>query len=419
MFRSEKARTDSPKKFYLILLLVAVCFSFGLATPHLSHPASGRITITGCVYFDTNANSVRDKGEPGIPGIVVSDQIEVAVTNADGNYRMEGTGGFGIVFISIPNDWTARDSFWKKIETSSGQCIADFPLIQTGKIEEFAFLHASDPHLSKNVLPRLEKCKSIAESLKPSFILMTGDLLHDSLRVGEEEAKGYFELYKNEIGKFPVLVWNVPGNHELFGIERNLSHIIQDNPLYGKNMYRHYLGPDYYSFNYGGVHFIGLDSVDYKDTLYYGRIDETQLDWLKRDLSFVSPDTPVVTFCHIPFYSAVQTLRGFMDSVSSPNIIRIGETTYFRHLVSNALAALELFKGHNYTLGLAGHVHARECLLYELEGRSIRFHQAAAILGDVVYGGLRMASGVTLYRVKQGDIDDGEFIPLGNSQTEK
>jgi len=407
------------KKILLLILSVFICFSFALSASLSIQDTKDLITITGRVFFDTNANNILDEGEPGIPGVVVSDQIEAVATDADGNYRMEGSGGFGIVFISIPNGWTIKNPFWMKIESSSGQFNADFPLIQTGKIEEFAFIHASDPHLSKNVLSRFEKCKSIAESIRPAFVLMTGDLVHDALRVGEEEAEGYFELYKSETDKFPAPVWNVPGNHELFGIERNLSHISREHPFYGKKMYRHYLGPDYYSFNFGGVHFIGLDTVDYEDTLYYGRIDETQLGWLKKDLSFVPTDIPVVTFCHIPFFSAVQTLMGFMDSISSSNIIQIGKTTFFRHHVSNADAALELLKGCNYTLALAGHLHAKECLWYELEGNRIRFHQASAILGDVVYGGMRMASGVTLYRVKKSEIDDGEFIPLGKAQAEK
>ena len=51
---------------------------------------------------------------------------------------------------------------------------------------------------------------------------MTGDLVSDALRVGEAEARGYYDLYLDEARRFPVPVWSVPGNHEIFGIERHL-----------------------------------------------------------------------------------------------------------------------------------------------------------------------------------------------------
>ena len=79
-------------------------------------------------------------------------------------------------------------------------------------------------------------------------------------------------------------VWSVPGNHENFGIERHLSLVSPKHPLYGKGMYRQRLGPNYYSFTYGGVHFVGLDSVDIADLWYYGHVDDAQLAWLRADL---------------------------------------------------------------------------------------------------------------------------------------
>ena len=40
-------------------------------------------------------------------------------------------------------------------------------------------------------------------------------------------------------------------------------------------MYRRFLGPTYYSFDYGGVHFVALDTVDIEDRLYYAHVDAT------------------------------------------------------------------------------------------------------------------------------------------------
>jgi hypothetical protein len=415
----EKKVKNMAKKFSVLVITVIFGAILGQQTIHQTHAATERITITGCVFLDKNDNALRDQDEPGIPGVVVSDQVEVVATDQNGTYQIESSGGLGIVFISIPNEYSTRVPFWKHIERKSDQFQADFPLKKEQKTNRFSFIHASDPHLSKRILPRFNKFKSIVSSRKPAFVLMTGDLLHDALQVSEEEARGYFEFYKGEIEKFPSPVWNVPGNHELFGIERAYSLVSSSHPLYGKKMYRHYLGPDYYSFNYGGVHFIGLNTAHYHDIWYYGYIDKTQIAWLKRDLDFVSPGTPVVTFNHIPFYSAFQSILGIMDSRRSPMLIQIDGRSHFRHIVNNAGAAFNFLKKHNYSLALAGHLHSQESLSYELEGMRVRFNQSSAILGDVSFKGMHMVSGVTLYRVLDGDIDDGEFIPLDGTQEDK
>ena len=407
-------------KTSLFLILMAVfCLVLINFTARPVHAATDSITITGVVFLDKNDNALRDKGEPGIPGVVVSDQIHVVATDQDGTYQIQSSGGLGIVFISIPDEYSTKVPFWKNIERDSAQFQADFPLQKGPKVESFSFIHASDSHLSERVLPRFNKFKSIVSSKNPDFVLMTGDLIHDALRVSEDEARGYFELYKNEIEKIPVPVWNIPGNHELFGIERAHSLVSSLHPLYGKKMYRLYLGPDYYSFNYGGVHFIALNTAHYHDIWYYGYIDKMQLAWLKQDLDFVSPETPVVTFNHIPFYSAFQSILGMMDSMQTEMVIQIKGKNYFRHIVNNAGAALALLKKNNFSLALAGHLHSQESLSYELEGMRIRFNQSSAILGDISFKGMHMASGVVLYRVMDGEIDDGEFIPLDKAREDR
>jgi 3',5'-cyclic AMP phosphodiesterase CpdA len=88
-------------------------------------------------------------------------------------------------------------------------------------------------------------------------------------------------------------------------------------------MYRHYRGPDYYSFNAGGIHFVGLNSVDIDDTRYYGHVDSLQLAWLARDLAAVPASTPVVTFNHIPFFTAVETINGYNDAPPAPSVITV------------------------------------------------------------------------------------------------
>jgi hypothetical protein len=378
-----------------------------VAAPWLPR-AQAPATVAGVVFEDLNGNGRRDAGERGLTGVVVSNQREVVRTTADGTYQLPGAG-FGVVFVSVPDGFRTVGSFWRSAADTKGASM-DFALAARQSAAEFTFIHASDTHVSQQSLARLQQFRTIADTRRPDFVLVSGDLVRDALRVPEDEARGYYDLYVDEIGRFPMPVWSVPGNHEIFGIERHLSLVSPKNPLYGKGMYRRRLGPNYYSFTHGGVHFVGLDSVDIADLWYYGHIDDAQLAWLRADLESVPSGTPVVTFNHIPFASALDMMGGYRDDGTAPTLIKVGERTVFRHVVSNFKDVLAVLQGREWPLALGGHVHTRESIRYESAVRT-RFHQAAAVVGPT-QNAVPATSGVTLYRVKNKVIDDGEFIPL-------
>jgi 3',5'-cyclic AMP phosphodiesterase CpdA len=254
--------------------------------------------------------------------------------------------------------------------------------------------------------------KAIVDSVKASFVIMTGDLVKDALRVPETEARRLYGLYTDAIQTFNVPVWNVPGNHEIFGIERHRSLVSEKHPLYGKKMYRHYLGPDYYSFNYGGIHFIGLNSVDYHDLWYYGHIDSLQLEWLKKEGKLIPLNKPMITFNHIPFYSGGMSLDEYSDGEPGSTLISIDGIKKWRHVVTNAQEVIELFKGHNYRIALGGHFHAAQRFTLDSANPKTEFHQTGAVVAPSANGGFKMPSGVILYTVKDGQIRDRRFIPL-------
>jgi predicted MPP superfamily phosphohydrolase len=360
--------------------------------------------VTGVVFEDANGNAQRDAGERGLGGVAVSNQREAVRTAADGSYSLP-RGPYGIVFVSVPDGYSAVGDFWR---ASAGT--TDFPLNAREATSSFTFIHASDTHVSAPTVARLRALREIAEKQRPDFVLVTGDLVRDALRVGEEEARGYYDLYTQEVRRFAVPVWSVPGNHENFGIERHLSLVSARHPLYGKGMYRQRLGPNYYSFTYGGVHFVGLDSVDIADLWYYGHVDDVQLAWLKADLSLVSADTPVVTFNHIPFVTAVDAVGGYQDDGPAPTLIKVAGRTVFRHVVSNFGDVRTSIGARHWPLALGGHMHTRESISFGSSVRT-RFHQAAAVVGPTD-NTIPAISGVTLYQVKNRVIDDGEFIPI-------
>ena len=276
-----------------------------------------------------------------MPNVAVSNQDTVVTTDASGAFRMSSRRhGRG---IRIGAGWLPRRRQLLARGGTAPHRLA-FGLAQLPQSAGLTFVHASDTHISPASLARTQRLRAVVDSLHPDFLIITGDLVRDALRVPEAEATGYYELFAREKALFRTPVVTVPGNHENFGIERDSSHVSASHPLYGRAMYHHYFGPDYYSFTRGGIHFIGLNTVDIDDQHYYGHVDSLQLAWLERDLALVPPAMPVVTFDHIPFFTTFEALNGYDDKSVAPTFITINGKTSFRHTVQNAGAVLAVLR---------------------------------------------------------------------------
>jgi Icc protein len=370
-----------------------------------AHVAAGQAR-SGVVFHDRNANGVRDSGERGIANVAVSDQEAVVRTDAEGVYRLPPGGGHGIVFVSVPNGYRSIGSFWGTGDSAS------FALAGVRQSKTFKFIHASDTHISEQSAPRMRALRERASGIRPALVLISGDLVRDALRVGEPEATGYYELFVREKNAFTQPVYTVPGNHEIFGIETDKSRVSPLHPLFGKRMYRRYLGPDYYSFNHGGVHFVGLNTVDVYEKSYHGAVDSLQLEWLARDLAVIPDGMPVVTFNHIPFYSLGEQRNGYDTASVAPTVIRVRGRAQFRHTVANAAEVLAVLGRRVHVLALGGHFHSVERIDFGWDGIPTRFRNAAAIVGPVTSAGRIFPSGFTVYTVRDGVINDGEFVRL-------
>ena len=365
--------------------------------------------VEGVVFVDQNRNGRRDPGERGLAGVTVSNQDDVVATDAAGEFRIT-PGPNALVFVSVPDGYRAVGRFWRSV--ADGPARPEFALAPARVPATFTFVHASDTHISPASAARTRRLRTLVDSLRPAFVLIVGDLVRDALRVGEAEATSYYELFMGELGQFVTPAWTVPGNHEIFGIEQDKSHVEATHPLFGRKMYQHYLGPDYYSFTYGGVHFVGLNSVDVDGPSYYGHVDSLQLAWLARDLARIPATMPVVTFTHIPLVSTIEGLNGYTDAPPAPSVITVGGTTVFRHVVANVAEVLAVLRARPHVLALGAHVHAGEKIAYEIGGVRTRFEQSPAVVGPSEIGPLTFPSGFTVYTVRGGVIDGGRFVGI-------
>lgn len=373
----------------------------------IASPIQGQRSVHGVVYNDTNGNGVLDATERPQPGVVVSNQVDVVITDAAGRYRLAANEK-SIVFVSVPTDWQAVGSSWRAV---GGSDSISFGLRAERQPRSFRFIHASDTHIDTNNVGRIRRFRALADSLNPALTVLTGDLIRDAASQQEPRARSYFELFVAEM-KLRAPHWTVPGNHDHFGIIPSRSRVPATHPLYNRGMYHHYLGPDYYSFNYGGVHFIGLNTIQPDDSAYYGGVDSLQLAWLTRDVAAVPASTPVVMFSHIPLTSGVEQMTGYIDMALVSSVARLETGPTFRHTGANTLAVLDVFKGRAMPLILGGHTHVPEKLVFQTDRGPLRFEQSGAIVGPNDYGPVIMPSGFSLYTVTDGVIDAGTFVPL-------
>jgi hypothetical protein len=341
--------------------------------------------------------------------VVVSNQRDIVVTDSLGRFDIS-RGATGIVFISVPDGFRSSGAFWRA--TSAPLASVDFGLVRQTQPHTFSFVHASDPHIAPDNVDRFRRFRRMADSLNPAFALMGGDLVRDAMSQSETNAKAYFDLYVTESKAFHTPVWTVPGNHDHYGIIRSRSHADSANPLYNRGMYRQYFGPDYYSFTYGGVHFIGLNTVSADDSAYYGDVDSVQMEWLKRDLSHVPAAMPIVTFNHIPMISSWSTLIGYDEDPLVATMANVNGKKRYRHTVGNVLDVIETMRGHRYVLALGSHMHAPERVTFLSDGIQLRSDVSAAIVGGNELGPAIFPSGFSLYTVRDGKIDAGRFFHL-------
>lgn len=362
--------------------------------------------ITGVVFEDTNGNGIKESNEKGIASVVVSDQLNTAVTNSNGTYSLTSTSELPYVFVSQPTGFSGKFYYSKATEVN-------FPLSETKDQRNFRFIHASDTHVDSLNLPRMQRFREMVDSIGVDFVLITGDLIRDALRVNEETASNYYKMYLQEIEKINVPVYSSVGNHELFGIERDKSLVSSEHPLYGIGMYRHFLGPDYYSFNYGGIHFVAIDGVDYQNLYYFGGVDSLQLQWLENDLKHVSDETPVVTFNHIPFVSPGFSFQDYDNHIFyGPQLLEQNGKLEHRHIVYNFEEVKTQIGNRPYPLALSGHYHSAQ--EGQIIGDETKFVQTSAITrpDEFEYNGFKMRSGFTVYEIKEGHIVSSEFVPL-------
>jgi 3',5'-cyclic AMP phosphodiesterase CpdA len=244
----------------------------------------------------------------------------------------------------------------------------------------FRFAFVTDLHLMQDVKLRsaegIAACLAAVEKLnpRPEFILCGGDLVHSLRDMTMASAQGsldYFLQLWQDHSSLPVH-WMF-GNHDLAGTSNPA--VSPDDRAYAKGLFRERLQLPrlFYSFDFGGWHFVVLDDIAViPGHGYTGELFEDELAFLKADLD-LHKAMPTLICTHIPLASnlplGVALLRGSgSDQRGLPKTL----------VCTNGRAVFDDVPGHSVRAILAGHIHFHE----ELQLAGVRVVNCGAVCGN-------------------------------------
>ncbi len=269
---------------------------------------------TGTVFHDVNKNGNRDAGEKGLPNVAVSNGKEIVETDEKGNWKLP-TSEDVIFFVIKPSGWMNPLNKHKLprfhyIHKPKGSPVSrhrgtlptgplpqsiDFPLHKQDEPDKFRAVFFGDPQPRNQTEIDYIANDIVAELIgtDAKFGVTLGDIMFDNLSL--------FGSLNQTIALIGIPWYNVIGNHDL-NFEAKLDR-------YSDETFERVYGPPYYSYDYGKVHFIVLDNVDWNHdaqrnrATYRGAFGKQQLAFVKADLARVSKDRLVMLMMHIPLTS--------------------------------------------------------------------------------------------------------------------
>lgn len=209
----------------------------------------------------------------------------------------------------------------------------------------FTFAFLTDVHLNRNNNGNGNEGLKMAlvdvKSKGADFVIFGGDNTDvDALKTEDEAtADSLMARFKTITDGSGLKTYYTIGNHDRYYTLNGQS----DKAGFG--MFSKHFGETTFSFNFKGVHFIVLNSVQRNDSSTY-IINEDQYKWLQNDLENTGKETPIVVSTHVPFQSL------YYPAVEG----RIVSTD----MLDNFKQVWDLLLNYNIQIVLQGHQHLHE-----------------------------------------------------------
>lgn len=313
------------------------------------------ITAKGLVFHDQNENGKRERREPGIPGVAVSNGEDIVLTNEKGQYEILIDEEDAIIFVIKPSFYNLpvnelnlpqfyyihKPNGLPELEYKGSEPTGplpkqiDFGLLTGTCSDEFSILVFSDPqadNLQEVDYYNLDFADPLQGSAEHIFGITLGDIVGDDLDLHHPT-----NLATSKIG---IPWFHVLGNHDM--------NFDAQTPRQADESFENQYGPSTYAFNQGNVHFIVLNNVifpnDLSNRFYVGGLRENQFRFIENSLKYVPTDHLVVLFMHIPLFIEAE----------------YGETFLSKHRER----LFKLLENRPYTLSLSGHTHYQKHSLF-------------------------------------------------------
>jgi hypothetical protein len=269
---------------------------------------------TGVVFIDVDGDQKWSAGDRPAIGVKVSNGLEIVTTDENGRYQIP-LPEESILFLIKPAGYRTRLSennlpLFYYVHKPNGSPKLRFPGSQpTGPLPasiDFPLYPQEEPELFRVILfgdpqPRnLTEVSYIARDVvmelvdnptDSAFGVSLGDLAFDNLDT--------FEPLNEVVALIGIPWYNVIGNHDINTDVTERKHINES--------YERVYGPSWYSFDYGKVHFVVMDNIDWNPPTeqinryhYRPNFGEDQLTFLKNDLSLIPDSQMVVLMMHVP-----------------------------------------------------------------------------------------------------------------------
>ena len=293
-------------------------------------------------------------GGEGVPDAVVSDGINAVKTDKDGVYQLPSKKYHGYVFVSVPSGYEpSRSGILPVIHQQLLAGIStpervDFTLNKAVGQENHTMLMLGDIHLANRTDDRkqfrdfvTDINSYVSQATGKIYGMTLGDMTWDLY--WETNNYGYREYLADAQTITGLTIYQTIGNHD--------HSMYQTGDFNTVKEYKEVIGPTYYSFNVGKVHYIVLDDVECTNATpttdnngkacyvrdYNASLVQDQLDWLAKDLSFVPTSTPLVVTMHIPLYKPGGSYRFDSNGSQFERILR-------------PYSQVQLFTAHTHTL---------------------------------------------------------------------
>ena len=341
----------------LVTAAIVLCYCLDAIAQQQDQEEQPGPKAQGVVYEDLNGNGSLDAGEPGLPGIRVSNGIDIVRTDSQGSYELP-IDDDTIIFVLKPRGWRAPlnnknlsqfyyihkphgspdDSFVYRGVEPTGPLpeSVDFPLTKSEEPDEFTVIMMGDPQPYNRREVRFYANDVLAELVDTTaaFGISLGDIVGDDLSLFESV---------NAVQALVGVPWyNVLGNHDI--------NYRAAEDKYSDETFERVYGPANYAFQYGPVHFVVLDNVvwrifeDPKEPgrirrRYTAQLNESQLKFVESYIADVPTNERIVVCTHIPL----------------PEFSMAQE--YNEHQTDGSRKLLEILASHPHTMSFSAHTH--------------------------------------------------------------